>query len=107
MKKIQPRVYLVFVSAFLLFLLAACIRPEGAQPPTAAQDALQDAQQQWQAQQIASYQYSLSVSCFCVEDVRQPVVITVTAGATTAIVKAEDGAPAAAEFFEIQYAGCW
>ena len=100
MKKIQPHGHLVFVSGLLLFLLAACIRPEGAQPPTAAQTALQAAQQQWQAQQIASYSYNLSVSCFCVEDVRQPVVITVTDGETTSIVKAEDGAPAAAEFFE-------
>lgn len=100
MQKIQSRGYLVFVTGMLLFLLAACIRPEGAQPPTAAQTALQTAQQQWQAQQIVSYRYGLSVSCFCVEDVRQPVVITVTNGATTAIVKAEGGAPAAAEFFE-------
>lgn len=97
MQKLQSRGYVIFVSSMLLFLLAACIRPE---QPTAAQTALQAAQQQWQAQQIVSYSYGLSVSCFCLDDALQPVVITVTDGETTAIVKAEDGAPAAAEFFE-------
>ena len=99
MQKIQSRGYLVFVSSILLFLLAACIRPDGAQPPTAAQTDLQAAQQRWEAQQIVSYSYTLAVSCFCPEDIRQPVVVTVTDGEMASIVKADGGNPAAAEFF--------
>ena len=99
MQKIQSRGYLIFVSSIVLFLLAACIRPDGAQQPAAAQTDLQAAQQRWQAQQIVSYSYGLAVSCFCPEDIRQPVVVTVNNGATTSIVKAEGGDPATAEFF--------
>lgn len=99
MKKIQSRGYLVFVGSILLFLLAACIRPEGTQQPTAAQADLQQAQQRWQAQTLDSYSYTLALSCFCVDEVRQPVVITVTDGETASIVRAEGGDPASAEFF--------
>lgn len=100
MQKIQPRAFLVFVSTLFLFLLAACITREGAQSPTTAQNALATAQQQWQAQQIGSYRYGLAVSCFCPEELRQPVVITVTAGETNAIVTTAGGAPVTAAFFD-------
>jgi Family of unknown function (DUF6174) len=99
MRKIQSRTYLIFIGSILLFVLAACIRPEGTQPPTAAQTALQQAQQQWQAQELDSYSYTLALSCFCVDDLRQPVVISVTDGEMASIIKVEGGEPAAAEFF--------
>jgi len=99
MQQFSPRVYQAILSGLLLFLLAACITREGAQSPPTAQTALQAAQQQWAAQQIASYRFGLAVSCFCPEELRQPVVITVTGGETSEMVTAEGGEPVTNEFF--------
>ncbi|MBF2009087.1 MAG: hypothetical protein IGS49_27495 [Chlorogloeopsis fritschii C42_A2020_084] len=54
----------------------------------------------WNQQNIHSYRYTLSRSCFCVEEARSPVVIEVRNGITTSITSADTGMPVNREYFQ-------
>ncbi len=54
----------------------------------------------WNRQNISSYRYTLSNSCFCIPDARGPVVIEVRNGQTTSITSVATGQPVNPEFFQ-------
>lgn len=62
-------------------------------------DKLAQHRQRWQAHQIRDYRYRLQILCFCVPEMRQPVVIEVRNGLTVSITAAESGAPVDLEHF--------
>lgn len=53
----------------------------------------------WTKQKIANYRYTLSRSCFCVPEARQPVKIEVRNGKLTSIVAANGGKAVNPEYF--------
>ncbi len=54
----------------------------------------------WNRQNISSYKYTLSKSCFCTPEARGPVVILVRNGKTISITSVATGKPANPEFFQ-------
>ncbi len=46
---------------------------------------------QWQSQGIRDYQVQFSVSCFCITDVTQPVILQVRKGALVSVTRVADG----------------
>lgn len=79
----------------LPFALASCL------PQTQSEsNLLKHHQHQWQAHKIKDYRYTLKIDCFCVPEVRQPVVIEVHNGQTVSITSAESGVRVDSEFFE-------
>lgn len=54
----------------------------------------------WNQQNISNYRYTLSNSCFCLPEVRGPVVIEVRNGITTSITKADTGEPVNSELLQ-------
>jgi Family of unknown function (DUF6174) len=57
----------------------------------------------WNQQNISSYRYTLSNSCFCIPEARGPVVIEVRNGQTTSITSVATGLPVANPEFFRQY----
>jgi len=53
----------------------------------------------WQAQQIADYQFTLRVICFCPEDITSPVIIEVRDGTFSSIRYAQDPDAVSTDFF--------
>lgn len=68
--------------------------------PGAIANELQQNQQSWAAQKIAKYRYTLQISCFCLPEVTQPVVIEVRNGKRTSITAAQSGLPVDAKYFK-------
>jgi hypothetical protein len=54
----------------------------------------------WNQQNIDSYRYTFSNSCFCIPEARGPVVIEVRRGQTTSITSVETGEPVDPQFFQ-------
>ncbi|MBD2505038.1 DUF6174 domain-containing protein [Anabaena azotica] len=54
----------------------------------------------WNKQNISSYRYTLSNSCFCITDARGPVIIEVRNGKTTSITSVATGNPVNPDFFQ-------
>jgi hypothetical protein len=52
---------------------------------------LDQARAQWRAQAIADYTYVFSRGCFCVEEYREPVTVTVRGGAIASVVSVAGG----------------
>ena len=67
--------------------LAGCGKDAGPLSP------LTEARQRWEALHLTTYEYVLTIQCFCSDQVTQPVRITVTDGAVTARVYVAGGAP--------------
>lgn len=61
---------------------------------------LQQNRQLWRSQNISSYRYTLRVSCFCIPEVTQPVVVEVRNGRVTSITAANTGKPVNPEYFK-------
>ncbi|MBD1911715.1 MULTISPECIES: DUF6174 domain-containing protein [unclassified Leptolyngbya] len=57
-------------------------------------------QRLWTGQRLRDYRYVLEVSCFCAEEVRQPVVIEVRDGIPTSYTYESTGQPANPTYFE-------
>lgn len=55
---------------------------------------------QWQAQNLDSYRYTLQVGCFCIEEMRRPVVIEIQNGDVASMTYADDGSAADPSLFE-------
>lgn len=60
---------------------------------------LQQSKRLWAKQKIANYRYTLSRSCFCVPEARQPVKIEVRNGKVTSLVAANSGKAVNPEYF--------
>lgn len=54
----------------------------------------------WNSNNIVSYRYTFSNSCFCISDARGPVVIEVRNGQTVSITSVETGQPVDPQFFQ-------
>ncbi|MEH2247270.1 DUF6174 domain-containing protein [Nostoc sp.] len=54
----------------------------------------------WNQRNISNYEYTLSNSCFCIEDARGPVVIKVRNGQTTSVTSVATGKPVNPDFFQ-------
>ncbi|MGQ4648000.1 DUF6174 domain-containing protein [Lyngbya aestuarii] len=54
----------------------------------------------WTQQDIVNYRYTLSVSCFCLTEVTQPVIVEVRNAEFASVVAAESGQPVNPEFFQ-------
>ncbi|MDM9382853.1 DUF6174 domain-containing protein [Chlorogloeopsis sp. ULAP01] len=54
----------------------------------------------WNQQNIYSYRYTLSRSCFCIPEARGPVVIEVRNGIATSITSVDTGMPVNREYFQ-------
>jgi len=57
-------------------------------------------QRAWTQQQLRNYRYTLEVSCFCVPEARQPVVIEVRDGVPVSYTYEATGETANASYFE-------
>lgn len=57
-------------------------------------------QRSWTQQGLRNYRYTLEVSCFCTEEMRQPVVIEVRDGVPTSYTYAATGQPANPSYYE-------
>lgn len=77
----------------LLWEGPAAVAPEG-------QEAPQNPQALWEAQELQNYRYTLQVSCFCLREMTQPVVIEVRDGQVASITYTEDGTAADPSLFE-------
>jgi hypothetical protein len=77
---------------------------QGETPATESSNPLQFRLQQnrraWRTQNISNYRYTLRVSCFCVPEVTQPVVIEVRDGRVASIVAANSRKPVNPEYFK-------
>lgn len=56
------------------------------------------ARQRWASERPAAYDYTLSVSCFCIQDVTRPVVIVVNGTSVVSRTYADTGAPVPAQW---------
>lgn len=91
----------------LLLVYGAPITTVAAPPPTPAAtiqlgaiaNELQQNQQLWAAQKITNYRYTLQINCFCLPEVRQPVVIEVRNGKRISITPVQSGLPVNASYF--------
>ncbi|MEH1832373.1 MAG: DUF6174 domain-containing protein [Nostoc sp.] len=54
----------------------------------------------WNRRNISNYEYTLSNSCFCIEDARGPVVIKVRNGQTISVTSVATGKPVNPDFFQ-------
>ena len=72
---------------FISLTLSACTTS-----PDDPGDDLFANRRQWQAQGIRDYQVKFSLSCFCVTDVTQPVLLQVRNGAIVSVTRVADGA---------------
>ncbi|WP_413171446.1 DUF6174 domain-containing protein [Anabaena azotica] len=61
---------------------------------------LQVNRQLWQKQKITNYRYTLTRSCFCTTEAREPVVVEVRNGVTTAVTSVATGKPVDRELFK-------
>ncbi len=89
--------------AFLLLLTAAIALSLWPTWPTKAGGAIAEVNQPqalWQSLDIDSYRYTLTVSCFCPQELLQPVNIKVINGELASLTYADDGAAADSMFFE-------
>ncbi|HSM58304.1 MAG TPA: DUF6174 domain-containing protein [Candidatus Sulfomarinibacteraceae bacterium] len=99
----RRRNWLVLALAVVLLAVLAAVGLvwSGALPGLASADGSGDSPlAQWQAQGLDSYRYTLQVGCFCIEDVRRPVVIEVREGAVSSVTYADDGSAADPALFE-------
>ena len=71
---------------FISLTLSACTTS-----PDDPGDDLFANRRQWQAQGIRDYQVKFSLSCFCVTDVTQPVLLQVRNGAIVSVTRVADG----------------
>jgi Family of unknown function (DUF6174)/Domain of unknown function (DUF6438) len=61
---------------------------------------LETNQKLWNQQNFSSYRYTLSRSCFCTAEAREPVVIQVKEGKVTGITSVKTGKPVNRELFQ-------
>ncbi|MCX8103912.1 MAG: DUF6174 domain-containing protein [Candidatus Bipolaricaulota bacterium] len=78
-----------------LLVLASCTLPNQQE-----MDRLAQHQKRWEARHITHYRYTLQILCFCVPEIRQPVVIEVRNGLTVSITAVESGAAVDLEHFK-------
>jgi Family of unknown function (DUF6174) len=71
---------------FISLTLSACTTS----PDDPGDDLLAN-RRQWQAQGIRNYQVQFSLSCFCVTDVTQPVLLQVRNNAIVSVTRVADG----------------
>ena len=57
-------------------------------------------QEKWQSQDIDNYRYTLTLSCFCPQELVQPVIVEVVNGEPASLTYAENGQEADPMFFE-------
>ncbi|AOY82837.1 DUF6174 domain-containing protein [Moorena producens JHB] len=60
---------------------------------------LEQNQERWETQKLDNYRYRLQVSCYCIGEVTNPVVVEIRNGETTSIVAADSGKPVNRKFF--------
>ena len=80
---------------FISLTLSACTTS-----PDDPGDGLLANRRQWQAQGIRDYQVKFSLSCFCVTDVTQPVLLQVRNGALVSVTRVADGVAVPASKWE-------
>jgi Family of unknown function (DUF6174) len=81
-----------FLAAILLLGLALIGCSNAPTSPVWASIALSKAQSQWRGAGLSSYQFRSSVSCFCGDEYRGPLRVTVRQGRVTAVVDIATGA---------------
>ena len=77
----------------LALFAAACDNPLS---PT---DDLEEARRKWRREGISTYSFTVTQSCFCVEDARGPFRVTVSGGAVVSVTDPASGAPRAVSEF--------
>ena len=86
------RPFLGLALASVLGLAAAGCGVTGPSDPLERErERLEQARAQWRSQGILDYRYTFQLSCFCVEDAREPVVITVARGTIVSVQRVADG----------------
>lgn len=113
-KAMQPMRLVSKQTLLFASLLVVCGAPAttipttvAAPPPTPAKTVqlrpiakeLRQNRRRWAAQNIANYRYTLQINCFCLPEVRQPVVIEVRNGKRTSITPVQSGLPVNASYF--------
>jgi len=73
---------------------------ESAQAVNQASREVRAQQRLWNQQRLRNYRYTLEVSCFCVPEMRQPVVIEIQDGVPVSYTYEATGQPAEASYFE-------
>ena len=86
--------------ALLGALLLSVTLPACTTSPDDPGDDLFANRRQWQAQGIRDYQVKFSLSCFCVTDVTQPVLLQVRNGALVSVTRVADGVAVPASKWE-------
>lgn len=81
---------------WLLVILASCTLVE--QRDDMAR--LAEHRQRWRSHHITDYRYRLQILCFCLPEIRQPVIIEVRNNVTVSITAAESGAAVDLEHFK-------
>jgi hypothetical protein len=76
------------------------IRPISARPANPNLQRLRVNQKLWDQQNITSYRYTLSRSCFCTPEARGPVVVEVRNGETVSVTSVATGQPVDPELFK-------
>lgn len=57
-------------------------------------------QRLWNKQNITNYRYTLTRSCFCIAEAREPVIVEVRNGETVSVTSAATGQPVDPELFK-------
>ena len=89
--------------ALLGALLLSVTLPACTTSPDDPGDDLFANRRQWQSQRIADYQIQFRLSCFCIVDVTQPVVLQVRNNAIVSVTRVSDGAAVPAPQWEGRY----
>jgi hypothetical protein len=83
---------------FISLTLSACTTS-----PDDPGDDLFANRRQWQAQGIRDYDVRFAVSCFCVSDYTQPVILHVRNGALVSVTRVSDGGQVPSSTWEGRY----
>jgi len=79
----------------------AAVAPGGQEAPDSPQaGSYEGSYELWEAQELASYRYTLQVGCFCLVEMTRPVVIEVHDGEVASVTYADDGSAADPALFE-------
>jgi hypothetical protein len=76
------------------------IRPISTRPANSNLQRLRVNERLWNSQNITSYRYTLTRSCFCAPDARGPVVVEVRNGETVSVTSVATGQPVDPELFK-------
>jgi len=97
--KIRRQITSAIISKWLLYGLFLAVIVLSSSCGSSANSELERNEKLWQSQNLTSYDFTLERQCFCPEDWRGPVNITVRNGKVTSLVYVSNGQTATADKF--------